>query len=56
MTSVNTNLTDVATGVRPLSYLPWFEVFYKLLNILADYTIKGQVGPERRLSPLWGVS
>uniref|UniRef100_A0A3B4ZUH9 DENN/MADD domain containing 1A n=1 Tax=Stegastes partitus TaxID=144197 RepID=A0A3B4ZUH9_9TELE len=26
----------------PLSYLPWFEVFYKLLNILADYTVKGQ--------------
>uniref|UniRef100_A0A3B3ZQV2 UDENN domain-containing protein n=1 Tax=Periophthalmus magnuspinnatus TaxID=409849 RepID=A0A3B3ZQV2_9GOBI len=26
-----------------LSYLPWFEVFYKLLNIIADYTIKGQV-------------
>lgn len=25
-----------------LSYLPWFEVFYKLLNILADCTIKGQ--------------
>ncbi|XP_028457102.1 DENN domain-containing protein 1A isoform X2 [Perca flavescens] len=25
-----------------LSYLPWFEVFYKLLNVLADYTIKGQ--------------
>lgn len=25
------------------SYLPWFEVFYKLLNIVADYTIKGQV-------------
>ncbi|XP_068408107.1 DENN domain-containing protein 1A isoform X2 [Eschrichtius robustus] len=25
-----------------LSYLPWFEVFYKLLNILADYTAKGQ--------------
>ncbi|XP_037609305.1 DENN domain-containing protein 1A isoform X1 [Sebastes umbrosus] len=25
-----------------LSYLPWFEVFYKLLNIVADYTIKGQ--------------
>uniref|UniRef100_A0A3P8VKF1 DENN domain containing 1A n=1 Tax=Cynoglossus semilaevis TaxID=244447 RepID=A0A3P8VKF1_CYNSE len=24
------------------SYLPWFEVFYKLLNILADYTVKGQ--------------
>uniref|UniRef100_A0A672J5R8 DENN/MADD domain containing 1A n=1 Tax=Salarias fasciatus TaxID=181472 RepID=A0A672J5R8_SALFA len=25
-----------------LSYLPWFEVFYKLLNILADYRVKGQ--------------
>ncbi|XP_023816287.1 DENN domain-containing protein 1A isoform X2 [Oryzias latipes] len=25
-----------------LSYLPWFEVFYKLLNILADYSVKGQ--------------
>ncbi|XP_061590614.1 DENN domain-containing protein 1A isoform X2 [Cololabis saira] len=25
-----------------LSYLPWFEVFYKLLNILADYTVKAQ--------------
>ncbi|XP_041091766.1 DENN domain-containing protein 1B [Polyodon spathula] len=25
-----------------LSYLPWFEVFYKLLNNLADYLIKGQ--------------
>ncbi|XP_077162174.1 DENN domain-containing protein 1A isoform X9 [Paroedura picta] len=25
-----------------LSYLPWFEVFYKLLNILADYTAKCQ--------------
>ncbi|KAK1884330.1 DENN domain containing protein 1A, partial [Dissostichus eleginoides] len=24
------------------TYLPWFEVFYKLLNIVADYTIKGQ--------------
>ncbi|XP_048469329.1 DENN domain-containing protein 1A-like [Rhincodon typus] len=24
------------------SYLPWFEVFYKLLNILAEYTAKGQ--------------
>ncbi|KAL6090203.1 hypothetical protein STEG23_036019, partial [Scotinomys teguina] len=23
-------------------YLPWFEVFYKLLNILADYTTKQQ--------------
>lgn len=25
------------------SYLPWFEVFYKLLNVLADYSAKGQV-------------
>ncbi|NXX45610.1 DEN1A protein, partial [Tricholaema leucomelas] len=25
-----------------LSYLPWFEVFYKLLNILADFSAKGQ--------------
>lgn len=25
-----------------LSYLPWFEVFYKLLNVLADYTAKAQ--------------
>ncbi|XP_069097812.1 DENN domain-containing protein 1A isoform X2 [Pleurodeles waltl] len=25
-----------------LSYLPWFEVFYKLLNVLADYTSKAQ--------------
>ncbi|KAA0721780.1 DENN domain-containing protein 1B [Triplophysa tibetana] len=24
------------------SYLPWFEVFYKLLNSLADYMTKGQ--------------
>ncbi|KAF1591850.1 DENN domain-containing protein 1A, partial [Eudyptes moseleyi] len=23
-------------------YLPWFEVFYKLLNVLADYSAKGQ--------------
>ncbi|XP_040041539.2 DENN domain-containing protein 1B isoform X1 [Gasterosteus aculeatus] len=25
-----------------LSYLPWFEVFYKLLNNLADFLTKGQ--------------
>ncbi|KAL2100082.1 hypothetical protein ACEWY4_004476 [Coilia grayii] len=25
-----------------LSYVPWFEVFYKLLNTLADYSLKGQ--------------
>lgn len=28
------------------SYLPWFEVFYKLLNNLADYLTKGQVKPQ----------
>uniref|UniRef100_A0A673Z0V0 DENN domain containing 1A n=1 Tax=Salmo trutta TaxID=8032 RepID=A0A673Z0V0_SALTR len=32
-----------------LSYLPWFEVFYKLLNILADFTIKGQESQWREL-------
>ncbi|CAH2311677.1 DENN domain-containing 1B isoform X2 [Pelobates cultripes] len=25
-----------------LSYLPWFEVYYKLLNTLADYLVKEQ--------------
>ncbi|XP_051906037.1 DENN domain-containing protein 1A-like isoform X2 [Hippocampus zosterae] len=25
-----------------LSYLPWFDVYYKLLNIIADYTVFGQ--------------
>ncbi|CAM5103654.1 unnamed protein product [Natator depressus] len=32
-----------------LSYLPWFEVFYKLLNILADYTAKGQDSQRNEL-------
>ncbi|KAJ8384876.1 hypothetical protein AAFF_G00196840 [Aldrovandia affinis] len=32
-----------------LSYLPWFEVFYKLLNVLTDYTNKGQGGQQREL-------
>ncbi|XP_052444296.1 DENN domain-containing protein 1A-like isoform X3 [Carassius gibelio] len=32
-----------------LSYLPWFEVFYKLLNILADHTTKGQDSQWREL-------
>uniref|UniRef100_A0A8C5C6Z8 DENN/MADD domain containing 1A n=1 Tax=Gadus morhua TaxID=8049 RepID=A0A8C5C6Z8_GADMO len=32
-----------------LSYLPWFEVFYKLLNILADYTVKSQVSHWQEL-------
>lgn len=25
------------------SYLPWFEIYYKLLNTLADYLVKQQV-------------
>ncbi|KAI1882374.1 hypothetical protein AGOR_G00250020 [Albula goreensis] len=32
-----------------LSYLPWFEVFYKLLHVLSDYSIKSQVHQQREL-------
>ncbi|KAJ8286423.1 hypothetical protein GJAV_G00039110 [Gymnothorax javanicus] len=32
-----------------LSYLPWFEVFYKLLNVVADYAIKGQNDQQREM-------
>ncbi|CAL8332636.1 unnamed protein product [Merluccius merluccius] len=32
-----------------LSYLPWFEVFYKLLNNLADYLGKGQINEIKAL-------
>ncbi|XP_048051371.1 DENN domain-containing protein 1B isoform X1 [Megalobrama amblycephala] len=32
-----------------LSYLPWFEVFYKLLNNLADYATKGQTNEMKEL-------
>ncbi|KAF7652292.1 hypothetical protein LDENG_00098680 [Lucifuga dentata] len=32
-----------------LSYLPWFEVFYKLLNNLADYLAKGQTNEMKEL-------
>ncbi|XP_042734632.1 DENN domain-containing protein 1A isoform X3 [Lagopus leucura] len=32
-----------------LSYLPWFEVFYKLLNVLADYSAKGQDNQRNEL-------
>ncbi|KAM8934214.1 DENN domain-containing protein 1A, partial [Pelodytes ibericus] len=32
-----------------LSYLPWFEVFYKLLNILADYSSKSQDNQRNEL-------
>lgn len=29
--------------VLSCSYLPWFEIYYKLLNTLADYLLKQQV-------------
>ncbi|XP_056136070.1 DENN domain-containing protein 1B [Lampris incognitus] len=32
-----------------LSYLPWFEAFYKLLNNLADYLSKGQTNEIKGL-------
>ncbi|XP_056128014.1 DENN domain-containing protein 1B isoform X3 [Rhinichthys klamathensis goyatoka] len=32
-----------------LSHLPWFEVFYKLLNNLADYSTKGQTNEMKEL-------
>ncbi|XP_069841830.1 DENN domain-containing protein 1A isoform X4 [Dendropsophus ebraccatus] len=32
-----------------LSYLPWFEVFYKLLNISADYSLKNQDNQRNEL-------
>ncbi|XP_016361892.1 DENN domain-containing protein 1B-like [Sinocyclocheilus anshuiensis] len=32
-----------------LSYLPWFEVFYKLLNNLADYSTKGRTNEMKEL-------
>ncbi|XP_013876752.1 DENN domain-containing protein 1C [Austrofundulus limnaeus] len=32
-----------------LSYLPWFEVFYKLLNNLADYLAKAQFNEMKAL-------
>uniref|UniRef100_A0AAV2KRF7 UDENN domain-containing protein n=1 Tax=Knipowitschia caucasica TaxID=637954 RepID=A0AAV2KRF7_KNICA len=36
-----------------LSYLPWFEIFYKLLNTLADYLSKQQspAGPAAPSPP-----
>lgn len=37
---------NVLSIFSPSSYLPWFEVFYRLLNNLADYLSKGQVSDE----------
>ncbi|XP_014901188.1 DENN domain-containing protein 1C isoform X3 [Poecilia latipinna] len=42
-----TNSTQTCLCI--LSYLPWFEVFYKLLNSLADYLSKGQINEIKAL-------
>ncbi|KAG7240761.1 hypothetical protein INR49_026533 [Caranx melampygus] len=42
-----TNSTNTCLCI--LSYLPWFEVFYKLLNNLADYLTKGQTSEMKVL-------
>ncbi|XP_060746695.1 DENN domain-containing protein 1A isoform X1 [Tachysurus vachellii] len=43
-------LSDGAqSGYCFLSYLPWFEVFYNLLNMLANYTNKGQENLKKEL-------
>ncbi|KAM4595069.1 DENN domain-containing protein 1B isoform 1-T1 [Fundulus diaphanus] len=42
-----TNSTQTCLCI--LSYLPWFEVFYKLLNNLADYLSKGQINETKAL-------
>ncbi|XP_053187558.1 DENN domain-containing protein 1B [Scomber japonicus] len=42
-----TNSTQTCLCI--LSYLPWFEVFYKLLNNLADYLSKGQIKEMKAL-------
>ncbi|CAG11527.1 unnamed protein product, partial [Tetraodon nigroviridis] len=41
--------TSTHTCLCILSYLPWFEVFYKLLNNLADYLKKGQMNEMKAL-------
>ncbi|KAL6110378.1 dennd1c [Pungitius sinensis] len=42
-----TNNTNTCLCI--LSYLPWFEVFYKLLNNLADFLTKGQTKETKAL-------
>ncbi|KAM6940227.1 LOW QUALITY PROTEIN: DENN domain-containing protein 1B [Xenentodon cancila] len=42
-------LTSSTLCLCILSYLPWFEVFYKLLNNLADYLSKGQISEMKAL-------
>ncbi|RVE75792.1 hypothetical protein OJAV_G00002590 [Oryzias javanicus] len=45
-----TNSTNTCLCI--LSYLPWFEVFYKLLNSLADYLFKRQTSEMKDLLAL----
>ncbi|KAF6739047.1 DENN domain-containing protein 1C [Oryzias melastigma] len=45
-----TNSTNTCLCI--LSYLPWFEVFYKLLNSLADYLLKRQTNEMKALLAL----
>ena len=42
----------VSVLVHLSSYLPWFEIYYKLLNTLADYLTKHQVIRSISLQPL----
>ncbi len=46
-------LNLIVVKLSLFSYLPWFEVFYKLLNILADYTTKGQVSGAHTTTLIW---
>uniref|UniRef100_A0A3B4XY91 DENN domain containing 1C n=1 Tax=Seriola lalandi dorsalis TaxID=1841481 RepID=A0A3B4XY91_SERLL len=42
-------LTNSTNTCLCILYLPWFEVFYKLLNNLADYLTKGQTNEMKAL-------
>uniref|UniRef100_A0A3B5M581 DENN domain containing 1C n=1 Tax=Xiphophorus couchianus TaxID=32473 RepID=A0A3B5M581_9TELE len=42
-------LTNSTQTCLCILYLPWFEVFYKLLNNLADYLAKGQINEIKAL-------
>ena len=42
----------VSVLVHLSSYLPWFEIYYKLLNTLADYLTKHQVIRTSSLQPI----
>uniref|UniRef100_A0A3Q2P857 DENN domain containing 1C n=1 Tax=Fundulus heteroclitus TaxID=8078 RepID=A0A3Q2P857_FUNHE len=42
-------LTNSTQTCLCILYLPWFEVFYKLLNTLADYLSKGQINETKAL-------